>query len=90
MQSISTESEKLAEDMNANFSATDGVYVRLSVDQGMQNMEAGSWEELSEVTMQTHKYMMSEEIVQRIGKIAQAIRSKGSGVSRTIGIMFIK
>ncbi|KAF8756479.1 Patatin-like phospholipase [Rhizoctonia solani] len=57
---------------------TDGIYFRLSVDQGLQSIEVDKWDQLDEVAEHTHAYM-------KIQTIQVAIqRAEGPGTLSTI------
>lgn len=43
MKNLATDSEGVAEDMEARFETTPGIYFRFNVDQGMQEIGAGNW-----------------------------------------------
>ncbi|EUC60891.1 ubiquitin/40S ribosomal protein S27a fusion protein, partial [Rhizoctonia solani AG-3 Rhs1AP] len=62
MKDMATDSERVAEEMMLRFQNTSGVYFRFSVDQGVQNMDDGSWE-LGEAGRDnaTHESVPTEE-----------------------------
>ncbi|KEP52390.1 kinesin light chain [Rhizoctonia solani 123E] len=76
MKAIATDTERVAEDMARRFNSTNGVYFRLNVDQGMQDVGMDGWEQLSEVLEHTSAYMKPVGVSQRISKVAEAIHSK--------------
>jgi hypothetical protein len=74
--SIATDSERVAHEMAVRFGGTTDVYFRLSVEQGMQNIELDDWDQLSKVVTHTRAYMRQVEVNANINKIVQAIRNR--------------
>ncbi|EUC57781.1 calcium-independent phospholipase A2-gamma, partial [Rhizoctonia solani AG-3 Rhs1AP] len=66
MKAIATDTERVAEEMARRFNSTNGVYFRLNVDQGMQDVGMDGWEQLSEVLEHTSAYMKPVDVSQRI------------------------
>ncbi|CAE6519771.1 unnamed protein product [Rhizoctonia solani] len=56
MKAIATDTERVAEEIARRFNSTEGVYFRLSVDQGMQTVGMDEWEQLNEVLDHTRAY----------------------------------
>ncbi|CAE7103790.1 unnamed protein product [Rhizoctonia solani] len=83
MKAIATDTERVAEEMARRFNSTEGVYFRLSVDQGMQAVGIDEWEQLNEVLEHTRAYTKLVDINKRIDKIAQAMHSRKSIVPIT-------
>ncbi|CAE6439355.1 unnamed protein product [Rhizoctonia solani] len=80
MKAIATDTERVAEEMARRFNSVDGVYFRLSVDQGMQDVGVDGWEQLSEVLEHTSAYMKPVDVSQRINKVAEVIHSRKPSV----------
>ncbi|KAJ1304319.1 hypothetical protein OPQ81_005479 [Rhizoctonia solani] len=85
MKQMVTDGERVAEEMEARFKATSEVYFRFNVDQGMQSMLPGCWEQLAEVSEHTKCYLHKPTIERNI---EQAIQSIG-GRRATIETKFI-
>lgn len=66
MKDMATDSERVAEEMAVRFRDTKGVYFRFNVDQGMQDMKAGSWERRQEVVAHTSSYLRKNETQHRL------------------------
>ncbi|CAE6495859.1 unnamed protein product, partial [Rhizoctonia solani] len=66
MKDMATDSERVAEEMAVRFQGTSGVYFRFSVDQGVQDMEHGSWERLGETMQHAKGYLQKNETNQML------------------------
>ncbi|KAF8706822.1 Patatin-like phospholipase, partial [Rhizoctonia solani] len=73
MKGITEDAEKVAEEMAKRFNSTDGIYFRLSVDQGLQSIKVDKWDQLDEVAEHTHAYMKIQTVTQTIDKAAESI-----------------
>jgi hypothetical protein len=85
MRDIATDSEQVAERIAGRFKASDNVYFRLNVDQGMQDVRLGDWDRLAEVKAHTRSYMQKAETTHLINRAVKAIREK-KGVVTTAQI----
>ncbi|CAE6467838.1 unnamed protein product [Rhizoctonia solani] len=81
MKAIATDTERVAEEMARRFRSMDGVYFRLNVDQGLQDVGMDGWEQLSEVMGHTSAYMKLVDVSQKIDRAAQSINSRKATVS---------
>ncbi|KAH7339460.1 hypothetical protein B0J17DRAFT_716483 [Rhizoctonia solani] len=66
MKDMATDSERVAEEMAVRFQDTKDVYFRFNVDQGMQDMKAGSWERRHKVVAHTSSYLQKNETHQKL------------------------
>ncbi|CUA67657.1 hypothetical protein RSOLAG22IIIB_07504 [Rhizoctonia solani] len=66
MKDMATDSERVAEEMSVRFQRTSGVYFRFSVDQGMQDMEHGSWGRLAEAMQHAKGYLEKNKTSQML------------------------
>ncbi|QRV95633.1 kinesin light chain [Ceratobasidium sp. AG-Ba] len=84
---IALDAEKVANEMDARFRSTSGVYFRFSVDQGVQNVKIGEWEKLSHVSANAQAYMRSARVSKAIDQAVVAIkeRSLALGTSQIDG-----
>ncbi|CAE6433457.1 unnamed protein product [Rhizoctonia solani] len=82
MKAIATDTERVAEEMARRFRSMDGVYFRLNVDQGLQDVGMDGWEQLSEVMGHTSAYMKLVDVSQKIDRAAQSINSRKATVWR--------
>ncbi|EUC57784.1 calcium-independent phospholipase A2-gamma, partial [Rhizoctonia solani AG-3 Rhs1AP] len=91
MKAIATDTERVAEDMARRFNSTNGVYFRLNVDQGMQDVGMDGWEQLSEVLEHTSAYMKPmvkynpQQLVPKISGVESCIT--GSTTERKVCIV---
>ncbi|CAE6473718.1 unnamed protein product [Rhizoctonia solani] len=76
MKQMATDSERLADEMAKRFRDTSGVYFRLNVDQGMQNMLPGSWEQLDEISAHTNAYLRKAEIHKAVEEATESIKER--------------
>ncbi|KAG8690573.1 hypothetical protein FRC09_011936 [Ceratobasidium sp. 395] len=74
--SIAMDAERVAREMEARFRGTPDVYFRLSVEQGMQALEAHSWDQLGRVLSHTRTYMRQKRVDTDIDKIVKAMRER--------------
>ncbi|CAE6449707.1 unnamed protein product [Rhizoctonia solani] len=81
MKYIAEDAERVAQVIARRFGSVDGIYFRLSVDQGLQSVEADKWDQLSEVAEHTRAYMRTWEVKQTLDKAAEAVRLRRETVS---------
>lgn len=81
IKNIATDSERVAEEMSARFQDTTGIYYRFNVDQGMQSMETGEWERLSEVMAHTRAYFGKVDTARGMDRVARAIKGRKAAIS---------
>ncbi|KAF8706020.1 Patatin-like phospholipase, partial [Rhizoctonia solani] len=62
MKQMATDSERVAEEMKVRFKTKDRVYFRFNVDQGMQSMLPGSWEQLNDISQYVRLYLEKPEV----------------------------
>jgi hypothetical protein len=74
MRDIATDSEQIAQRMARRFQGSDGVYFRLNVDQGMQDVRLGDWNRLAEVKAHTRAYMQKAETTHLVNRAVKSIR----------------
>jgi hypothetical protein len=72
MKQMATDSERVAEETKIRFKAMESVYFRFNVDQGMQTMLPGSWEQLGDILENTRCYLQLTGVKKTM---RQAIRS---------------
>ncbi|QRW09968.1 kinesin light chain [Ceratobasidium sp. AG-Ba] len=84
---IALDAERVANEMDARFRSTSGVYFRFSVDQGIQNVKIGEWEKLTHVSANAQAYMRSARVSKAIDEAVVAIqeRSLALGTSQIDG-----
>ncbi|QRV95648.1 kinesin light chain [Ceratobasidium sp. AG-Ba] len=84
---IALDAEKVANEMDARFRSTSGVYFRFSVDQGIQNVKISEWEKLSHVSANAQAYMRGARVNKAIDEAVVAIqeRSLALGTSQIDG-----
>ncbi|KEP51233.1 kinesin light chain [Rhizoctonia solani 123E] len=83
MKDMATDSERVAEEMMLRFQDTSGVYFRFSVDQGVQNMNDGSWERLGETMQHTKAYLRKNETDRKLAESVRASMEKHGVISTT-------
>lgn len=79
MKDLATNNEQVAEEMNARFRNTAGVYFRFNVDQGVQIVGEGNWESLDDVVEHTKTYP-NWEISELLRHAAGVIWRRGSAI----------
>ncbi|QRW06357.1 kinesin light chain [Ceratobasidium sp. AG-Ba] len=65
-RAISLDAERVAQEMEVRFRSASNSYFRFSVDQGMQGVELGEWEKLSQVAAHTQAYMRGPVVNKRV------------------------
>ena len=78
MKDMATDSERVAEEMDIRFGATNRVYFRFNVDQGIQDIKAGDWERLHDVMAHAKVYLLKMDTNQRLEDLVQAIRKQSN------------
>ncbi|CAE6511106.1 unnamed protein product, partial [Rhizoctonia solani] len=81
MKDMATDSDRVAEDMARRFEEVKGVYFRLSVDQGMQNVDTDDWEKLDDVAAHTHAYLSKFIVNRAMNLVVQAIKHREAMVA---------
>ena len=76
LTAISTDSEAVASVMEARYQHCDGLYHRLNVERGLEEVSLEEWEKLGEVTTHTTEYLRGEKISQRLDVIVNALLGK--------------
>ncbi|CAE6408497.1 unnamed protein product [Rhizoctonia solani] len=83
MKDMATDSERVAEEMMLRFRNTSELYYRFSVDQGVQNMDDGSWERLGETMQHTKAYLRKNETDRKLEEAVRASIEKRGVISTT-------
>ncbi|KEP50937.1 kinesin light chain [Rhizoctonia solani 123E] len=83
MKDMATDSERVAEEMMLRFRNTSELYFRFSVDQGVQNMDDGSWERLGETMQHTKAYLRKNETDRKLDEVVRASMEKRGVISTT-------
>ncbi|CAE6437188.1 unnamed protein product, partial [Rhizoctonia solani] len=83
MKDMATDSERVAEEMMLRFRNTSELYYRFSVDQGVQNMDDGSWERLGETMQHTKAYLRKNETDRKLEEAVRASMEKRGVISTT-------
>ncbi|KAJ7464162.1 FabD/lysophospholipase-like protein [Mycena latifolia] len=73
---IATDCEATNQEMLKRFARTPGVYFRLNVEQGMQNIKLGEWERLSEVSAHTKQYMKEQSVKQQLAEAVNILKAR--------------
>ncbi|EUC57630.1 kinesin light chain [Rhizoctonia solani AG-3 Rhs1AP] len=81
MEGMAADSERVAEEIASRFHDTSGVYFRFNVDQGMQDMKAGSWKKMGEAMQHTRAYLQRSEQNQKLDQAAHASMERKGTVS---------
>ncbi|CAE6428681.1 unnamed protein product [Rhizoctonia solani] len=69
--------------MMLRFRNTSELYFRFSVDQGVQNMDDGSWERLGETMQHTKAYLRKNETDRKLDEVVRASMEKRGVISTT-------
>jgi hypothetical protein len=83
MIDIATDCEGTNQDMEQRCPASEGVYFRFNVDQGMQKIKLGEWELLPEIKGHTKQYMKYQHVQQKLGQAVEVLRQRVGVVSTT-------
>ncbi|CCO31216.1 hypothetical protein BN14_05252 [Rhizoctonia solani AG-1 IB] len=83
IRNMAYDSERVAEEMAKRFQDVTDVYFRFNVDQGLQDIEADSWEKLSNVAEHTKAYLNTFEINQTMNKAVTAVFSRSAALAVT-------
>ncbi|CAE6401874.1 unnamed protein product [Rhizoctonia solani] len=82
MRNMATDSERVSEEMAARFQDTNQVYFRFNVDQGMQDIQSGSWERLGEAMQHAKAYLQAQSTNQKLNQAARTM-TQGRGAIPT-------
>ncbi|QRV92253.1 kinesin light chain [Ceratobasidium sp. AG-Ba] len=78
---ISLDAERVAQEMETRFRSAEDLYFRFSVDQGMQRIEVGEWEKLSQVAANAQAYMRSPGLSKRVDSAVASIEARKNAVA---------
>ncbi len=81
---ITTDSEAVAAVMASRYQHCDGLYHRLNVERGLEQVSLEEWEKLGEVTTHTMEYLRGKEISHGLDTIVNALVGK-PGRTFTLG-----
>ncbi|KAH0551461.1 hypothetical protein GP486_007324, partial [Trichoglossum hirsutum] len=73
LKKMATDSEATAADMSQRYKHYPGVYYRLNVERGLENVSLEEWEKLGEVKTHTLEYLNQDDISQNIDNIVAAL-----------------
>lgn len=71
---IATDCESAADEVGNKFSATPGVYYRLNVDRGLEEVSLEEWKKLKDVRIHTLKYLEREDVHGRVVNLVEKLR----------------
>jgi hypothetical protein len=74
-------SEHSAQEVARRFQGMPNVYFRSNVEQGMQAIELGQWEQLDGVATHTEQYMRMQEVDKKLDSAVSAIRERRAVIS---------
>jgi len=69
---IATDCEAIAEEVGRSFSDTPGVYYRLSVDRGLQDVFLSEWDKVGDVSAHTLQYIRTA-IVEKVDRLVEKL-----------------
>ncbi|QRV92242.1 kinesin light chain [Ceratobasidium sp. AG-Ba] len=78
---VSMDAERVAQEMDTRFRSAKDLYFRFSVDHGMQRVEVGEWEKLSQVAANAQAYMRSPRLSKRVDSAVISIEARKNAVS---------
>ena len=73
MKDIAKDCEKVSEELTERYTNCPGLYHRLNVDVGMEDIALGEWERLGEVKTHTQAYIEGRTVRRKILEIAQIL-----------------
>ncbi|KAH0541722.1 hypothetical protein FGG08_003814 [Glutinoglossum americanum] len=73
LKNMATDSEATAAEMTQKYKYYPGVYYRLNVEQGLENVSLEEWQKLGEVKTHTLEYLNQVDISQNIDDIVAAL-----------------
>ncbi|KAJ6614232.1 acyl transferase/acyl hydrolase/lysophospholipase, partial [Mycena sp. CBHHK59/15] len=76
MAAITTDCERTNEELAGRFQRIPNVYFRLSVEQGMQNINLDEWDRLGEVISHTKQYMRLKNVDCQLSKVVKVLRDR--------------
>jgi len=74
--SMATDSEAEAMELRERYRNCPGLYHRLNVDQGLENVSLEEWEELGEVKTHTMAYLTGDDVSREVDEIVNALVGK--------------
>lgn len=70
---IATDCESTADEVDHKFSDTPGVYYRLNVDRGLEDVSLSEWTKSKSVAVHTRKYLEKEEVHKKVLELVQKL-----------------
>jgi len=80
LKGIATDTEKVARDMEDRFRMCPGLYHRLNVDRGLDEISLEEWQRLGEVRTHTERYIRQSHVDRSIDAIVNALVGKAAMV----------
>jgi hypothetical protein len=74
MRGIATDCERNAQEVARHFQGMPNVYFRFNVEQGMQTIGLGQWEQLDRVATHTSQYMRMQDVDDKLDAAVSGIR----------------
>lgn len=78
LKNMATDSEVTAAEMTSRYKHCPGVYYRLNVDRGLEEVSLEEWERLGEVKTHTLEYLNQDDTSQSIDEIVTALIGNSS------------
>jgi len=73
LKKLATDSERTARELENRYRDTPGVYFRLNVELGLQNITLEEWTRMTEVTEHTIKYLKDDEVSQEVDNLVNIL-----------------
>ncbi|QRV89036.1 kinesin light chain [Ceratobasidium sp. AG-Ba] len=83
-KNIAQDVERVAQEIEVRFQSTTGVYFRFSVDQGMQSVEVGEWENLQRVAANAQAYLRGSKVKKSVEVAAASIKTRKAAVKNQL------
>ena len=87
LKDIATDCETTGEDMHKRCRDNPGIYYRLNVNRGLDDIELDEWKRLPDVTEHTTKYLQREEVKQQVENIVEALCGESHYQSCSAGLL---
>jgi len=75
LKGISTDCERMHEDISLLFANSSNTYFRINVEQGMQDIKHSEWEKMANVEAHTIQYLRKKEVGEKLTLVISAIKS---------------
>jgi hypothetical protein len=78
LKSMTTSAERVGDEMNQRFQDCPGLYYRLNVDRGLENVSLEEWSQLANVKTHTLAYLNRPDVSRAVDEVVDALLGRST------------